>query len=213
MKRAFIVFARTPEIGRVKTRLMRDLGSEETLRVYKSFLSETFKICGSLKGADKFLGSFPTTDAPFLNELVKKYKFKGIFNQRGSDLGEKFINAFNDRFKDGYEKVVIIGSDSPTIPIEYIKKAFQELGKNDFVFGPCTDGGYYLVGARRLHKQIFRDIPWDTSEVLNKTLDKLYAGKIKFSLLPFWYDVDDIDDFRFYKRHIKYLKKPQSKLL
>ncbi len=206
MKKAFIVFARTPEIGRVKTRLMRDLGMKETLKLYKSFVSETFKICGSLKGVDKFLGSFPTTDAPFFRELLKRYKFKGAFNQRGADLGEKFINAFNDRFNEGYEKVVIIGSDSPTIPVEYIKKAFQELEKQEFVFGPCTDGGYYLVGARRLYKNIFRGIPWDSSEVLNKTLDKLYAGKIKFSLLPFWYDVDDIDDFRFYKRHIRYLK-------
>ncbi|MBI5676588.1 MAG: TIGR04282 family arsenosugar biosynthesis glycosyltransferase [Nitrospirae bacterium] len=206
MKKAFIVFARTPEIGRVKTRLMKDLDVEETLKLYKSFVSETFKICDGLKGVDKFLGSFPTTDDPFLNDLVKKYKFKGVFNQKGSDLGEKFINAFNDRFNEGYEKVVIIGSDSPTIPVEYIKNAFQELEKQEFVFGPCTDGGYYLVGARRLYKKVFRGITWDSSEVLNKTLDKLYSGKIKFSLLPFWYDVDDIDDFRFYKRHIRYFK-------
>ena len=206
MKKALIVFARTPEIGRVKTRLMRDLGMEETLKLYKSFVSETFKTCDSLKVVDKFLGSFPTADAPFFRGLLKQHKFKGAFNQSGADLGEKFINAFNDRFKEGYEKVVIIGSDSPTIPVEYIKKAFQELDRHDVVFGPCTDGGYYLVGARRLHNNIFRDIPWDSSEVLNKTLDKLYAGEIRFSLLPFWYDVDDIDDFRFYKRHIKYLK-------
>lgn len=206
MKQALIVFARTPELGRVKTRLMKDLGAEETLKLYKSFVSETFKICGGLKGADKFLGSFPKIDDAFLNDLVRKYKFKGVFNQRGSDLGEKFVNAFNDRFNEGYEKVVIIGSDSPTIPVEYIKKAFQELEKQEFVFGPCTDGGYYLVGARRLYKKVFRGIPWDSSEVLNKTLDKLYTGKIKFSLLPFWYDVDDINDLGFYKRHIKYLK-------
>lgn len=206
MKKAFIVFARTPEIGRVKTRLMRDLGPEETLKLYKSFVSETFKICGSLKGTDKFLGSFPTTDDPFLKGLVRKYKFKGAFNQRGADLGQKFVNAFHDRFNEGYEKVVIIGSDSPTIPAEYIKKAFQELERHEFVLGPCTDGGYYLVGASRLYKNVFRGIPWDSSEVLNKTLDKLYAGKIKFSLLPFWYDVDDINDLEFYKRHIKYLK-------
>lgn len=206
MKKAFIVFARTPEIGRVKTRLMRDLGKEETLRLYKSFVGEIFKRCDSLKGVDKFLGSFPAADDPFFRGLLKQHKFKGAFNQRGADLGEKFINAFNDRFNEEYEKVVIIGSDSPTIPVEYIKKAFQELERHDVVFGPCTDGGYYLVGARKLYKNIFRGIPWDSSEVLNKTLDKLYAGKIKFSLLPFWYDVDDINNLRFYKRHIKYLK-------
>jgi rSAM/selenodomain-associated transferase 1 len=206
MKKALIIFARTPELGKVKTRLMKDLGAEETLKLYKSFVSETFEICGGLKGADKFLGSFPTSNDPFMDALVRIYKFHGVFNQKGADLGEKFINAFSARFREGYEKVVIIGSDSPTIPFDYIRKAFQELEKNDMVFGPCTDGGYYLVGARRLHKNIFRGIPWDTSEVLNKTLDKLYVGKVRFSLLPFWYDVDNIDDLKFYKRHLKYLK-------
>lgn len=207
IKNAFIVFVRTPEPGKVKTRLMKDLGRDRTLRIYKSFVTDTMKVCDGLKEADKFFGCFPTTEDPFLKRLSKKHKFKEEFDQRGKDLGEKFINAFSDRFKEGYKKVVVIGSDSPTIPVDFIKQAFDELDKKDFVLGPCTDGGYYLVGAKKLFKNVFKDIPWDSSEVLNKTLDKLHAGKIKYSLLPFWYDVDNIDDLNFYKRHVRYLKK------
>jgi rSAM/selenodomain-associated transferase 1 len=206
MKNAFIVFVRTPEQGRVKTRLQKGLGSEKTLKTYKSFISETFCIIDSLRGVHKFLGCFPASDDPFLRRLIKKHNLQS-FNQRGKDLGEKFINAFNDRFSDGYKKVVIIGSDSPTIPVAYIRQAFRELDKNDFVLGPCTDGGYYLVGARKIFEKVFRGIPWDSSDVLNRTLDKLHSNKVRFSLLPFWYDVDDMDDLEFYKRHIRFLNR------
>jgi rSAM/selenodomain-associated transferase 1 len=204
---SFIVFVRTPEAGKVKTRLMKGLGKEKTLNAYKSFVADTMKVCDGLKTADKFLGCFPTTEDAFLKKLSKKHKFKGEFAQEGKTLGDKFINAFSDKFNEGYKKVVVIGSDSPTIPVEYIKQAFRELETKDFVLGPCTDGGYYLVGAKKLFKNVFKNIPWDSSEVLNKTLDKLNASTIKYSLLPFWYDVDDINDLNFYKRHIKYLAK------
>ncbi|MBI4825030.1 MAG: TIGR04282 family arsenosugar biosynthesis glycosyltransferase [Nitrospirae bacterium] len=206
-KNAFIIFVRTPEAGKVKTRLMKDLGSGKTLRAYKSFVADTMKICDGLKEVDKFLGCFPTTQDTFLKNLSRKHKFKGEFVQRGKDLGEKFINAFSDKFKEGYDKVVVIGSDSPTIPVDFIRQAFDELDRKDFVLGPCTDGGYYLVGMKKLFSNVFKGIPWDSSDVLNKTLDKLYAGRVKFSLLPFWYDVDNIDDLNFYKRHVKYLRK------
>jgi glycosyltransferase A (GT-A) superfamily protein (DUF2064 family) len=130
------------------------------------------------------------------------------FNQRGLDLGGKIINAFKDFLKKGYGEVVIIGSDSPTIPPDYIRMAFSELRKNDFVLGPCCDGGLYLVGAKRkITPDIFQDIPWDTSEVLNRTLRNLYSLNIKFSMLHFWYDVDTIDDLRFLENHRQYLNK------
>ncbi|MBI4842901.1 MAG: TIGR04282 family arsenosugar biosynthesis glycosyltransferase [Nitrospirae bacterium] len=206
-RNAFIVFVRTPEAGKVKTRLMKDLGAEKTLFAYKTFVADTMKISGGLKSVDKFLGCFPSTADNFLKRLAGKNNFKGMFAQEGNDLGEKFINAFNDKFDEGYKKVVIIGSDSPTIPLDFIKRAFEELDRNDFVLGPCTDGGYYLVGMKKLFSKVFKGIPWDSSEVLNRTLDKLFAGRIKFSLLPFWYDIDDIDDMNFHKRHVKYLRK------
>jgi glycosyltransferase A (GT-A) superfamily protein (DUF2064 family) len=86
--------------------------------------------------------------------------------------------------------------------------AFSELRKNDFVLGPCCDGGLYLVGVKRkIIPDIFQDIPWDTSEVLNRTLRNLYSLNIKFSMLPFWYDVDTIDDLRFLENHRQYLNK------
>jgi hypothetical protein len=130
------------------------------------------------------------------------------FDQRGSDLGKKIVNAFRDYFKKGYTDIILIGSDSPTIPKEFMRKAFRALEKNDFVVGPCCDGGMYLVGARKkIESRLFQNIPWDTSDVLNMVLEKLYRYRIQFSMLPFWYDVDNIDDFKFLKLHLRYLKK------
>ncbi|MBI5194711.1 MAG: TIGR04282 family arsenosugar biosynthesis glycosyltransferase [Nitrospirae bacterium] len=206
---ALIIFAKTPIPGKVKTRLQPDISPEEGLKIYKSFVREIAGRCSKLKGVDKFLGCAPTKDDDFLKGLAATHWFE-MFNQRGKDLGARILNAFKDHFKKGYKKVIIIGTDSPTIPVKFIKKAFSELDKNDFVLGPCCDGGYYLIGARKVFPKVFDNIPWDTSEVLIKTIDRLDASRIKFFLLPFWYDVDTIKDLRFFKKHLKYLGKQQT---
>ena len=207
MKKALIIFVKAPLPGTVKTRLQKDLGRDETVRVYKSFITEITSQYAGMRGFDRLLGCAPAKDHEFLKEIAEKNKMK-TFDQRGSDLGKKIVNAFRDYFKKGYTRVILIGSDSPTIPKEFIRKAFRALEKNDFVVGPCCDGGMYLVGARKkIESRLFQNIPWDTSDVLNMVLEKLYRYKIQFSMLPFWYDVDNIDDFKFLKLHLRYLKK------
>ncbi len=207
MKKALIIFVKAPLPGTVKTRLQKDLGRDETVRVYKSFITEITSQYAGMRGFDRLLGCAPAKDHEFLKEIAGKNKMKA-FDQRGSDLGKKIVNAFKDYFKKGYTRVILIGSDSPTIPKEFIRKAFRALEKNDFVVGPCCDGGMYLIGARKkIESRLFQNIPWDTSDVLNMVLEKLYRYKIQFSMLPFWYDVDNIDDFKFLKLHLRYLKK------
>ncbi|GBD97935.1 MAG TPA: glycosyltransferase [Nitrospirae bacterium] len=207
MKKAIITFVKAPLPGTVKTRLQADMGAEKTLEIYKSFVSEVTSQCAGLRGMDKFLGCTPTKNNDFLMQIARKCNMK-TFNQRGNDLGKKIVNAFRDHFKKGYTEIVLIGSDSPTIPKEYIRRAFHELKKNDFVFGPCCDGGLYLIGVKnKIEPAIFKNIPWDTAEVLNLTLQNLYNLNIRFSMLPFWYDVDNIDDLKFLRLHLRYLNK------
>jgi len=210
MKNALITFVKTPIQGRVKTRLQPFLPPDKIVDIYKTFVSEIISNCASLKGIDRFLGCYPTADNDFLKHLAKTYNLKS-FLQKGNDLGEKIINAFKDYLGKGYTNVVIIGSDSPTLPKSYIEDAFIELKKNDFVLGPCCDGGIYLVGVRKqIVPEIFHDIPWDTAEVLNKMLKRLDSLDIKFSMLHFWYDVDTVESLRFMENHRLYLnKKPK----
>lgn len=207
MKKALIAFMKTPVAGTVKTRLQADLGVEKTVAIYRAFVQEILKQCTRVRDAKRFLGCAPTIRHPFVREMADAYDFE-LFRQRGSDLGRRIVNAFHDNFKKGYGDIVLIGSDSPTIPPDFIRMAFQRLRKTGMVIGPCCDGGMYLIGARgRMNPRIFQNIPWDTSEVLNMVLKKIYELEIGFSLLPFWYDVDMIDDLRFLELHLRYLHK------
>ncbi|RJQ46944.1 MAG: glycosyltransferase [Nitrospiraceae bacterium] len=207
MKKALITFVKAPVPGTVKTRLQADLPAETVTDIYKSFVTEIASRCSRLKGIDRLLGCAPSTEHDFLMEISRRYKLKG-FDQKGSDLGEKIINAFQDHFRKGYSEIVLIGSDSPTIPMNYIRKAFSALTKHDFVLGPCCDGGLYLIGAKKkIETAIFQNIAWDTSGVLNKVLDNVEPLGLKLSLLPFWYDVDTIAELRFLKKHLRYLNR------
>lgn len=210
MKKALITFVKAPIPGTVKTRLQTDLEPEKVREIYKSFVSEIASRCSRLNGVDRFLGCAPAREHPFLEEIAVKYKLKS-FDQRGEDLGKKIINAFQDYFKKGYAEIILIGSDSPTIPLNYIRKAFIALKKSDIVLGPCCDGGLYLIGARKkINPRMFHDIPWDSSKVLNKTLANIESLAISAYLLPFWYDVDTIDELRFLKKHLRYLNRKMA---
>jgi rSAM/selenodomain-associated transferase 1 len=204
MSKALITFVKAPVKGTVKTRLQKDLPKEQVIDIYKSFIIEILSRFSRIRGMDRYIGCTPSKDHEFLRDVSETYNL-GTFNQRGDNLGKKIVNAFRDHFKKGYSEIVLIGSDSPTIPKEYVKKAFIELKKADFVLGPCCDGGIYLIGAKKeINARIFSNIPWDTSDVLNLVIEKLYRLDISFFLLPFWYDVDNIDDLRFLRNHLKY---------
>jgi len=207
-KKALVVFAKAPETGNVKTRLQSGLGRDKTIEVYKSFIQQVLKTGSNVRGVDRYLACAPSDKYPFLRSMARRFRME-TFPQRGKDLGRRIVNGFNDCFRRGYRDVVIIGSDSPTIPHEYISLAFKKLNEHRFVIGPCCDGGMYLVGAREeVNPRLFQGVPWDTSDVLMTIMEKCFRSKRDFTLLPFWYDVDDLRDYQFLKLHIKYLSSP-----
>jgi rSAM/selenodomain-associated transferase 1 len=207
MKRALIIFVKAPITGKVKTRLQPCIASEKVVEIYKSFVTEILTKCSGIKRVNKFLGCTPTKDDDFLKAMKKTYRMK-MFLQRGASLSERIFNAFQDHFKKGYTEVVLIGSDSPTIPLDYIKTAFFKLKRTDFIIGPCFDQGLYLIGAQKKKaNDIFRNLRLDTGEDVNTILRLVNTMNIKFSMLPFWYDVDTIDDLRFLETHRQYLNK------
>jgi rSAM/selenodomain-associated transferase 1 len=211
MRKALIVFVKAPVSGKVKTRLQPELEPEKIIEIYKSFITEVISQCVRIKGIDMFVGCAPTKNDEFLQKVAFTYKLRS-FNQRGNILGEKIVNAFREYFKKGYRQIVLIGSDSPTIPLNFIKKAFTDLEKNDFVLGPCCDGGLYLIGAKKkIVPEIFQNIRWDTDEVLGTVLKKTNSLNISVSMLPFWYDVDTIEDLRFLETHRQYMKLKKSR--
>ncbi len=198
-KNALVLFAREPVFGKVKTRLQSLLDPETTLKLYACFLWDCLdKIC-SIKDVDPFIGVYPEIPSAFF-EKAKRGKDVGIFAQKGGDLGERMKNAFIKCFDDGYKKVAIIGSDSPTLPASYIMEAFNS--DREVVIGPTVDSGYYLVGMNRGITDIFGGVSWGTEKVLPQTLERLREKGAGLKLLPLWYDVDLPEDLKFMKIHM-----------
>ncbi len=193
-------------MGRVKTRLARDLSEELVLELYQRFLRDSLALLGkvSVSGADCFCGVHPAPQSGFFEEARTEYGVE-IFVQEGGDLGEKMRNAFQSKFNAGYENAAIIGSDSPSLPAAYIERALAS--DADVVIGPGTDGGYYLIGMRRRVTEIFSQIDWGTDSVLQSTVDGLKALGASVEALPLWYDVDELADLKFLKTHLSLLEQ------
>jgi len=111
--------------------------------------------------------------------------------QEGDTLGERLRNAFDRLLVDAGDRAVIIGSDSPDIPLRHIKRAFTLLRRRDVVLGPAADGGYYLVGLRTPSPDLFEDVPWGGPTVFDRTVRAVERSGLSLSVLPLWYDVDD----------------------
>jgi len=196
---AIILFARDPVAGQVKTRLHPYLDQDTIFRLYLCFLNDSLGILGKVKNADRFAGVYPSSQSGFFPRLRTDASL-AVFDQEGGDLGERMKNAFQERIKEGYRRVVIIGSDSPSLPAAHIEKALAS--DKDVVIGPSADGGYYLIGMGPKLVDVFAGVAWGSDAVLAQTLDRLRSTDCSLELLPPWYDVDRPEDLKFLKAHL-----------
>lgn len=187
---ALIVFAKVPQPGRVKTRLTTMLSDEEAAQLYEAFLRDALAQYQEMEIALRLYLSPSATSLP--EDLVPSGL--EVFEQRGEGLGARMMHAFVESFAAGYERLVIIGTDHPTLPTAFIEQAFEALSDPmSLSIGPSEDGGYYLLGMNDYYPQLFRDMAYSHDEVFAQTLDKVADTGAKVSILPFWYDVDTPD--------------------
>jgi uncharacterized protein len=194
LKKALILFAKRPVPGRVKTRLSPPLTLEAAAELYRRMLEDVLAKTALLAGVDRYVYYEPDPEAaPYFAGIAP-----GIASapQRGADLGERMAHAFGELFAAGYGEISIIGTDLPDLPVTFIEDAFRRLATEDTdaVFGPSKDGGYYLLAMRELHGGLFRDIPWSSEEVLERSLERGKRAGLSISLLPAWHDVDTVAD-------------------
>ena len=184
-----IVFARNPELGKIKTRLAKSVGDHNALKVYLHLLEHTAHICSSLK-VDKhiYYDSFIELDDIFPENVFQKSI------QSGDDLGFRMYNAFKDVFGQWGKKIVLIGTDCFELNASIIEDAFKALDTNDAVVGPAKDGGYYLIGMTNLKKEFFVQKTWGGENVLLDTLIDFKKMGINYSLLHSLNDVDYKED-------------------
>jgi rSAM/selenodomain-associated transferase 1 len=155
--------------------------------------------------AVRVLAFTPPSAHQYFAELSKG-RFR-LTPQMDGDLGQRMASFFAEQFQAGAVASVLVGSDSPTLPLGYILQAFQELETADVVIGPSSDGGYYLIGCARRVPPLFEGIAWSTSLVLADTMAALRDPKWRLALLPPWYDVDTLDDWRMLQGHVAALRR------
>jgi len=191
MKEALIIFAKKPELGKVKTRLAATIGNEQTLFIYQKLIEHTITVTKELS-VDKIVF--------YSDSIVEKDNWdSGIYQkklQSGNDLGDRMKNAFKSSFTAGYEKVVIIGTDCFELNETLINKAFERLNNYDAVIGPAKDGGYYLLGLKNFNPSLFENIEWSTDKVLKQTIEFSKQLNLSVFLLPELSDIDREDDLK-----------------
>lgn len=197
-----VVVAKAPVPGKVKTRLIPRFTPEEAADLYGCFLRDRIVTLDTLTGVDLAIAYTPFN----AREMFAPFGQNGLslFPQKGKDLGERLNNIFIEKLGGGYGAVTIIDSDTPDLPQYTIQESFKRLrtDQTDVVFGPCHDGGYYLVGMRKPHPELFYDIPWSTETVLSKTLEKAAKLGVKTDLLQWRNDLDTFEDLvAFYNKY------------
>lgn len=187
-KDLLLIFMRNPVLGQCKTRLAARIGNQNALDIYKFLLIHTQKITKGLGVAKQVCYS----DYLEENDIWDTGYEKTI--QVGDGLGERMANAFREGFKQGHKKIIIIGSDMYDLKEGDLKEAFTALETYNYVIGPALDGGYYLLGMNTLNPTLFKDKPWGTDTVLEKTLTDLNTEN--YFLLAPKNDIDEYEDVK-----------------
>lgn len=195
---ALVIFAKAPVPGQVKTRLCPPLTPDEAATLHGSFVLDTLErsklAATKLKlPIDRYLACAPSSTLVFFQIMEERQSVK-LLDQVGDDLGARMQQAFETLFAKGYPRVLLVGTDVPSLPLEHYKQALALLETNDLVLGPALDGGYYLIGLKRAAPELFANMPWSTDRVLAVTLEKADALGLTTARLPEWRDVDTIDD-------------------
>jgi rSAM/selenodomain-associated transferase 1 len=188
-KKAIIIFTKNPELGKVKTRLAKTIGADKALEIYKKLLDYTRNIVEPVN-VDKFV---------FYSETIVDFdKWENtIYHkklQRGTDLGIRMQNAFEELFQLHYESVCIIGSDCYELNSEIIEKAFRQLEQEEVVIGPTFDGGYYLLGMNKLNTELFQNKNWSTESVYDDTIGDIKELSLRYFDLEKLSDIDEEKD-------------------
>jgi len=193
VEEAVVLMAKAPVAGRVKTRLCPPLDRRESARLYACMLGDTAAEMSALTGVRRYL----FLDPPESVDCLRGLPFSAFerFPQHGRDLGDRMRDAAETAFRRGARRVVIVGADCPALSAETVRRAFRELSTGaSVVFGPSSDGGYYLIGLSSPDERLFRGFQWSTGEVLRNAAERCRILSAPFSFLPPRRDVDTGED-------------------
>ena len=198
------LFAKWPRAGQVKTRLADVVGPERAAQVARAFLLDTLDRLAAVPVRRVVACTPDEAEGDFAPVVSGRFALRP---QGDGDLGARMARFITAEIAAGGDAVVLVGADSPTLPVEYVERALAEIDRADVVLGPATDGGYYLLGCGRRVPPIFDGIDWGGHHVLGDTLARLPAKGWRLAVLEPWYDVDTAEDWQVLRGHVAALRR------
>ncbi len=190
-KEVLSIFVKNLIPGTVKTRLAKDLGIDVAIEIYKELVRITAEATNTLK-IDKcvYYSEYIESNDQFDDAKYQKHI------QEGKDLGQRMQNCFYDAFELNFDKIILIGSDTPDITDQIISQGFAELDKHDIIIGPAQDGGFYLIGMKEPHENLLNKRTYGHEQVLNELLKEIENRNLSVFKLPTLIDIDVKDDLK-----------------
>ena len=190
MTNAIALFAKAPVAGAVKTRLQPRLTAQQSASLHAALVADVWKTLGELPHAERWLFS-DGADARF-EELAKNR----LRRQSSGGIGTRMLRCFEQLAAEGYGRILIVGADSPTLPPAFLRMGFELLDQVDAILGPTEDGGYYAVGCRAPHPEMFRGVEWSSERAFEQTEAAFERAGLSMARLPVWYDIDRYEDLQ-----------------
>jgi rSAM/selenodomain-associated transferase 1 len=193
---SLIVFAKYPVPGQVKTRLAKDIGDSAAVILYSHFVSYTIRKFANSRDSNEL--RVAVAQESFLEKFKQNFPGadKYVAQKNTDNLGARMQHAIQQSLNEGFQKIVVIGTDCPHLPTEYVQKAFDLLDKHDIAIGPAEDGGYYLLAISQDHPCLFEGISWSTENVLKQTIAAIKKNDVSYALLPALFDIDDFESLQ-----------------
>lgn len=188
------IMIKYPEPGRVKTRLATDIGHEKAVEICRQV---TEQVMNNTVPFNQYFRRIVFYDPPERSEdFIQWLGHEQFIPQQGSDVGERMNNAIRELLACGAKKAVLTGTDIPALNSTIISSAFSALDHADIVIGPAADGGYYLIGMKEPHGELFRDIPWSTERVFETTASRIRQLGLSVSHAVKLADIDRVEDLK-----------------
>lgn len=194
-----LVVAKQPAAGQAKTRLSPPLTPEQSASLYECFLRDTLDLMRAVEGVERVVCHLTEDSRSYFQQMAPDMQLRC---QHGDSLGERLDHLLTESLAAGSDRAVVMDSDSPTLPPQYLAQAFDLLEDVDVVLGPTHDGGYYLIGMKRPQPQLLREVQMSTPHVLDDTLRRAEALGLTVGQLPRWYDIDIADDLNLLEQEL-----------
>ncbi len=194
MKNALIMMTRVPIPGKTKTRLQTHMTPEQCAMLHTCFIKDIYETALKVE-ADVFVYYTPGKYEYLMRTILGNKTELRL--QVDGNLGDRMAHAINESLAKGYEKCVLIGTDIPTISDAVLCKAFNSLESSKMVVGPALDGGFYLIGMKEPHDEVFENTFYGVNTVYENTLLRIKALGINCSIIDELYDIDTYTDLQY----------------